>query len=58
MQSSSAADRLCCWKVQPRSATMLSADYFDSQRVPDSKLRDLHSVLTVVDGKVIFEAMR
>ena len=36
---------------------VLSADYFDSQRVPDSKLRDLHSVLTVVDGKVIFDAL-
>jgi len=36
---------------------VLNADYFDPQRVPDSKLRDLHSVLTVVDGKVIFDAM-
>ena len=36
---------------------VLSADYFDPRRVPDAELRKLHSVLTVVDGKVIFEAM-
>ena len=37
---------------------VLSADYFDAKRVPDAELRNLHSVLTVVDGKVIFDAMR
>ena len=37
---------------------VLSDDYFDPRRVPDSKLRDLHSVLTVVDGKVVFDALR
>ena len=37
---------------------VLSADYFDPKRVPDAELRNLHSVLTVVDGKVIFDAMR
>ena len=36
---------------------VLSDDYFDAKRVPDSELRKLHSVLTVVDGKVIFDAM-
>ena len=34
---------------------VLSDDYFDSRRVPDSELRKLHSVLTVVDGKVIYD---
>ena len=37
---------------------VLSADYFDPKRVPDAELRSLHSVLTVVDGKVIFDALR
>ena len=36
---------------------VLSADYFDPRRIPDTELRALHSVLTVVDGKVIFDAM-
>jgi predicted amidohydrolase YtcJ len=36
---------------------VLSDDYFDPKRVPDSELRKLHSVLTVVDGKVIYDAM-
>ena len=36
---------------------VLSADYFDAKAVPDARLRDLHSVLTVVDGKVIFDAL-
>ncbi len=35
---------------------VLSDDYFDAQKVPDSSLRKLHSVLTVVDGKVIYRA--
>jgi predicted amidohydrolase YtcJ len=33
---------------------VLSDDYFDSKRVPDSAIRKLQSVLTVVDGKVIY----
>jgi len=32
---------------------VLSDDYFDQLRVPDESLRELHSVLTVVDGKVV-----
>ena len=36
---------------------VLSADYFDPKRVPDADLRKLRSVLTVVDGKVIYEAL-
>jgi len=32
---------------------VLSADYFDSKAVPDESIRQLHSVLTVVDGKVV-----
>jgi predicted amidohydrolase YtcJ len=35
---------------------VLSDDYFDAKKVPDSQLRRLHSVLTVVDGKVIYRA--
>lgn len=35
---------------------VLSADYFDSQQVPDAAIRKLQSVLTVVDGKVIYSA--
>jgi predicted amidohydrolase YtcJ len=33
---------------------VLSDDYFNSERVPDSAIRKLQSVLTVVDGKVIY----
>ena len=33
---------------------VLSGDYFDAKAVPDAKLRDLHSVLTVVGGKVVY----
>lgn len=35
---------------------ILSADYFDAKKVPDSDIRKLRSVLTVVDGKVIYSA--
>ena len=35
---------------------VLSDDYFDAKKVPDAALRKLHSVLTVVDGKVIYRA--
>jgi predicted amidohydrolase YtcJ len=36
---------------------VLSDDYFDPKKVPDESLRKLHAVLTVVDGKVIYDAM-
>ena len=36
---------------------VLSDDYFNPMRVPDDKIRSLRSVLTVVDGKVVHEAM-
>jgi predicted amidohydrolase YtcJ len=36
----------------------LSDDYFDSRKVPDEKIRLLKSVLTVVDGKVVYNDMR
>jgi predicted amidohydrolase YtcJ len=32
---------------------VLSDDYFNPSRVPDEKIRKLHSVLTIVDGKVV-----
>jgi predicted amidohydrolase YtcJ len=35
---------------------VLSDDYFDERRIPDAKLRSLRSVLTVVDGKVVYQA--
>jgi predicted amidohydrolase YtcJ len=36
---------------------VLNADYFDTKAVPDTALRSLHSVLTVVDGKVVHNEM-
>jgi predicted amidohydrolase YtcJ len=33
----------------------LSDDYFDPQRVPDANIRLITSVLTVVDGKVVYD---
>ena len=36
---------------------VLSDDYFDPKRVPDSAIRKLHSVLTVVDGKVVHDRL-
>jgi predicted amidohydrolase YtcJ len=36
---------------------VLSADVFDIARVPDASLRKLHSVLTVVDGKVVYDGL-
>jgi hypothetical protein len=33
---------------------VLSADYFDDKAVPDSDIRKLHSVMTVVGGKVVW----
>ena len=32
---------------------VLSDDYFNAVKVPDESIRKLHSVLTVVDGKVV-----
>jgi predicted amidohydrolase YtcJ len=34
---------------------VLSDDYFDPKRVPDDAIRRLRSVLTVVDGRVVYE---
>jgi predicted amidohydrolase YtcJ len=36
---------------------VLSDDFFDPKRVPDASIRKIHSVLTVVDGKVIYKAL-
>jgi predicted amidohydrolase YtcJ len=36
---------------------VLSDDYFDKSRVPDESIRKLHSVLTVVDGKVVHDLL-
>ena len=37
---------------------VLSADYFDAARVPDDAIKTLHSVLTVVDGRVVHNTIR
>ena len=34
---------------------VLSGDYFDAKAVPDSDIRKLHSVLTMVGGKVVYQ---
>jgi hypothetical protein len=34
---------------------VLSADYFDERAVPDERIVDLHSVLTVVNGRVAYD---
>ena len=36
---------------------VLSDDYFDPMRVPDDAIRKIKSVLTVVDGRVVHDAM-
>jgi predicted amidohydrolase YtcJ len=36
----------------------LSDDYFDPAKVPDEAIKKLRSVLTVVDGKVVYEDLR
>jgi predicted amidohydrolase YtcJ len=35
---------------------VLSDDYFDAQKVPDEAIKKLKSVMTVVDGKVVYQA--
>jgi predicted amidohydrolase YtcJ len=37
---------------------VLSADYFDSKKVSDEDVKKIKSVLTVVDGRVVYDAMR
>lgn len=34
---------------------VLSDDYFDSKKVSDEEIKDIHSVLTVVNGKVVHD---
>lgn len=34
---------------------VISADYFDRRAVPDERIKDLRSVLTVVNGKVVYD---
>jgi predicted amidohydrolase YtcJ len=36
----------------------LSDDYFDPKRVPDDAIRKIRSVLTVVDGRIVHDAMK
>ncbi|MFZ1951012.1 MAG: amidohydrolase family protein [Pseudolabrys sp.] len=36
---------------------VLSDDYFNPVKVPDEKIRNLHPVLTVVDGKVVYSLL-
>jgi hypothetical protein len=35
---------------------VLSDDYFDPARVPDESLKRLKSVLTIVDGRIVYDA--
>ena len=37
---------------------VLSEDYFDPKKVADEDIKKLKSVLTVVDGKIVYDAMR
>jgi predicted amidohydrolase YtcJ len=37
---------------------VLTDDYFDPKKVPDEAIKKLQSVLTVVDGKVVYDRMR
>lgn len=37
---------------------VLSGDYFDPKKVSDEDIRQLQSVLTIVDGRVVYNAMR
>jgi predicted amidohydrolase YtcJ len=34
---------------------VLSDNYFDPARVPDEKIKDIHSVLTIVNGKIVHD---
>jgi predicted amidohydrolase YtcJ len=36
---------------------VLSDDYFDPKRVPDDAIWKLKSMMTVVDGRVVYNAM-
>lgn len=36
---------------------VLSGNYFDAAAVPDEKIKDLHSVLTIVHGKVVHDEL-
>jgi predicted amidohydrolase YtcJ len=37
---------------------VLSDDYFDAAKVPDEAIKRIHSVLTVIGGKVVYDATR
>jgi hypothetical protein len=37
---------------------VLSGDYLDPQKVPDEAIKSLRSVMTVVDGKVVYDGMK
>ena len=37
---------------------VLSADFFDPRQVPDESIRTMRSVLTIVDGRVVHDALR
>ena len=36
---------------------VLSADYFDESRVSDEQIRDIYSVLTIVNGKIVYDEL-
>ena len=37
---------------------VLNKDYFDAKQVPDEAIKTLKAELTIVDGKIVYEAMR
>jgi hypothetical protein len=37
---------------------VLSGDYTDPKKVPDDAIRGLKSVMTVVDGRVVYDALK
>jgi predicted amidohydrolase YtcJ len=37
--------------------TVLSDDFFDAQKVPDEAIKRLKSVLTIVDGRVVYNQL-
>jgi len=36
---------------------VLSDDFFDAQKVPDAAIKRVHSVLTIVGGDVVYNAL-
>ena len=48
----------CGGELAGRDLVVLSEDYFDPQKVSDEGIKKLKSVLTVVDGRIVHNALR